>query len=221
MKNDEALPNLSAYLPHFGTSSPHFGPSKRNPRKLLVLLPGKGEISRFWTPQWVSFKVSHVFLQVSSCFSFVFLSPLLSSCRLGCFLPSQQTRNCSLRMGFLVDLRRRGKPRLQDFSDFLRLPGFSAQQMENCFRLEISVLCCFRVSSQFQMFLAQFHVRNAIRNFKTQLNSFGFWSFSDSDLHEFHAWRSLGFCLKSMQCALSPHSPHGSHSPHAQSLFIF
>ena len=51
MKNEEALPNLSAYLPHFGTSSPHFGPSKRNPRKLLVLLPGKGEISRFWTPQ--------------------------------------------------------------------------------------------------------------------------------------------------------------------------
>lgn len=165
-----------------------------------------------------AFKVSHGFskFQVVSRLCF---SPLLSSCRLGCFLPSQQTRNCSLRMGFLVGLRR-GKPRLQNFSDFLRLPGFSTQQMENCFRLEISVLC-FRVSSQFQMFLAQFHVRNAIRNFKTQLNSFGFWSFSDSDLHEFHAWRSLGFCLKSMQCALSPHSPHGSHSPHAQSLFIF
>ena len=79
MENEETLPN-------FGIFSPHFGPSKRNPRKLLVLLPG-GEIFDVFISD---------FLQIFSPF-FEDFSPRLSSCRSDCFLPSQQTRNCSLR----------------------------------------------------------------------------------------------------------------------------
>lgn len=106
------------------------------------------------------------------------------------------------------------------FQTFWGSLGFQPSKWKTAFVLKSVSCAAFGFRRSFKCFW-QFHVRNAIRNFKTQLNSFGFWSFSDSDLHEFHAWRSLGFCLKSMQCALSPHSPHGSHSPHAQSLFIF